>query len=60
MTEWEPWFAWYPVEVDAYDVSEIKNGKMRYTVYFRWVKRLYVQSFDEGGELIPGHWKYKL
>jgi hypothetical protein len=45
MTEWEPWFAWYPVEV---------------TVYFRWVKRLYVSSFDDDGELIPGHWKYKL
>lgn len=29
-TEWQPYFAWRPVYVDAYDVSEIKNGKMRY------------------------------
>lgn len=37
VNEWHRWFAWYPVEVDAYNVSEIKDGKMRYRVWWVYV-----------------------
>lgn len=37
--KWERWFAWTPVWVDAYDVSEIRNGHMRYRVWLQWVER---------------------
>lgn len=29
---WLPWFAWYPVTVDAYRDSEMRNGKFSYSV----------------------------
>lgn len=44
---WRPWFAWKPVEVEAYRDSEIKDGKFRYTVWFRWVARRYVVIDDD-------------
>lgn len=36
--QWTLWFAWFPVSVDAYNVSEIRRGKMRYRVWLRWVE----------------------
>ena len=36
--KWTRWFAWYPVEVDAYKENEIRNGKMRYKVWLEWVE----------------------
>jgi hypothetical protein len=45
--EWRPWFAWKPVEVEAYRDSEIKDGKFRYTVWMRWVARRYIVIDDD-------------
>lgn len=36
--KWTRWFAWFPVTIDAYDESEIRNGKMRYRVWMCWVE----------------------
>jgi hypothetical protein len=36
--KWTRWFAWFPVEIDVYDPSEIKNGQLRYKVCMRWVE----------------------
>jgi len=36
--KWTRWFAWYPVIIDAYKESEIKNGKLFYKVWLRWVE----------------------
>ncbi len=47
--DWQPYFAWKPVYVDAYDVREIKNGKMRY-LKWGWVERAFctrVETEDE-------------
>jgi hypothetical protein len=35
---WTPWFAWYPVTIDVYNASEIRNGKLHYKVWLRWVE----------------------
>jgi hypothetical protein len=51
---WEPWFAWHPVEVDAYDVSEIRDRKLRYTVVNQLVAR------KRGVETDFKTWKYRL
>lgn len=48
-TAWQPYFAWMPVYVDAYSVSEIKDGKMRY-LKWGWVERrldIWVDVDDE-------------
>lgn len=46
--QWTRWFAWFPVTVDAYDVSEIRGGKMRYRVWLRWVEcRMQPDRADE-------------
>lgn len=55
--EWQPYFAWWPVWVDAYEVSEIKNGKMIYR-QCGLVERRYVIRTDEDGEHWEG-WKYR-
>lgn len=56
---WEPWFAIPFVWVDAYDESETKNGKTRYRVWFRWVRRCWVKVVDdETGETWTG-WRYR-
>lgn len=49
--EWAKWFAWYPVEVDAYKIEEIKNGRMRYKVWGKWVERRVIIRTDEDGNL---------
>lgn len=36
--QWTRWFAWYPVTINVYKVSEIENGKLSYRVWMRWVE----------------------
>jgi len=60
---WERWFAWYPVEIDAYNQSEIKDGKLRYRVHLRWVERRFVKRIisDPGDNLETwSGWEYRL
>lgn len=58
---WERYFAWWPVEVDAYCVSEIQNGKMRY-LKWGWVERRWDSWTDEDGGNRPDWegWRYRL
>jgi hypothetical protein len=35
---WRRWFAWWPVTVDAYQVSEIRDQKFSYRVWLRTVE----------------------
>lgn len=56
--DWQPYFAWRPVWVDAYDDSEIKNGKFSYRK-FGWVERYWKCWIDEEGEQHSG-WRYRL
>jgi hypothetical protein len=46
-TEWEPYFAWWPVWVDAYSQSEMENGKLVYRKT-GWLERKLVTIDDEG------------
>ncbi len=60
-SEWQSYFALFPVYVDAYDASEIKNGKMRYLkwgmVDCRW--HTWVDHYD-GNETVHAYWRYRL
>lgn len=61
--DWKPWFAWYPVYVDAYQISEIVNGKTRYAVFGRMVERMWVpERFDDEdtADVYHAHWNYRL
>ena len=55
--EWEPYFAIIPVRVDAYDIREIRNGKMNY-LKVSWVKRRLTCYVDEDGSCVK-LWKYR-
>lgn len=48
-TDWQPYFAWKPVYVDAYDASEFKNGKTRY-LKWGWVERKFCVLIDVDDE----------
>lgn len=57
--EWTPFFAIWPVMVDAYDESERKNGKFRYRKV-GWVRRHWHEwTDDETGEK-HAYWRYRL
>jgi hypothetical protein len=60
-TEWQPYFAWKPVYVDAYDVSEIKNHKMRF-LKWGWVERRFCKWTDVDDEDRVEHraWRFRL
>lgn len=60
-TEWQPYFAWRPVIVDVYSVSEIKNGKMSYPKVGRVERRLCVW-IDVGDENQVEHriWRFRI
>ncbi len=60
-TDWQPYFAWWPVYVDAYEVSEIKNGKMRYPK-LGWVeRRLHVWvDVDDEDQIEHRIWRFRL
>lgn len=60
-TPWEPFFAILPVWVDAYDASEIKNGKMRYRKV-GWVLRSWREFTDVADEdqVVHKFWQYRL
>lgn len=60
-TEWHPYFAWKPVYVDAYDISEIKNNKMRY-LKWGWVERRLDIWIDADDEDRVAHivWRFRL
>ncbi len=60
-TDWQPYFAWWPVYVDAYEVSEIKNGKMRYPK-LGWVeRRLHVWvDVDDEDQIERRVWRFRL
>lgn len=61
--DWQRWYAWRPVEVDAYKPSEIKNGKFRYRVYMRFVERRFVTKIisDPGDDAETwSGWEYRL
>jgi hypothetical protein len=45
--KWTRWFAWYPVMIDVYKPEEIKNGKMRYRVWWRDVECRQTPDYDE-------------
>lgn len=49
--DWHPWFAWYPVDVDVYEVRDIRRGKTRYKVWLRWVERKIVGAVAPDGDL---------
>jgi hypothetical protein len=59
--DWQLYFAIFPVYVDAYDVSEIKNGKMRY-LKCGWVERRLDVWVDPDDEDRVEHrvWKFRL
>jgi len=59
--EWQSYFAWRPVYVDAYDVSEIKDGKMRY-LKWGWVERRFCVWIDVDDEDQIEHrvWRFRL
>jgi hypothetical protein len=52
---WMPWFAWLPVWVDAYHVTEIDQGRFHYRVWLRRVE----YAFSHGSKENPV-WKYRL
>jgi len=57
--QWQRYFAWWPVTVDAYDVSEIKDGHMSFSKW-GWVeRRWYTWADDETGERHE-FWRYRL
>lgn len=60
-TEWHPYFAWLPVYVDAYDVREIKNGKMRYRQW-GWVeRRLHIWvDVDDEDQIEHRVWRFRV
>jgi len=59
--DWQPYFAWWPVYVDAYEVSEIKNGKMRYPK-LGWVeRRLHIWvDVDDEDQIEHRVWRFRL
>lgn len=62
-TAWEPYFAWKPVYVDAYDVSEIKNHKMRYLKWGRVERRfcVWIEDQDESQFGVKHRvWRFRL
>jgi len=60
-TDWQPYFAWWPVYVDAYEMSEIKNGKARYPK-LGWVeRRLHVWvDVDDEDQIEHRIWRFRL
>lgn len=59
--DWQPYFAWSPVYVDAYSVSEIKDGKLRY-LKWGWVERrahIWVDVDDED-QIEHRVWRFRL
>jgi len=42
-SNWLPWFAWRPVYVDAYAITELRHGRTRYKV---WLRTVEYQFFD--------------
>lgn len=56
--EWKPYFAWWPVLVDAYTVDEIKDGEFNYPKW-GWVERYWHVWTDEEGE-DHATWRYRL
>lgn len=61
-TEWHPYFAWWPVTVDAYTESERKDGKFSYPKW-GWVeRRLHIWTDDEFGDGPVEHrvWRFRL
>lgn len=62
-TAWEPYFAWRPVMVDAYQESERKNGKFSYLKVGRVERRLCisVETEDESRFGITYRvWRFRL
>jgi hypothetical protein len=60
--EWQPYFAWTPVQVDTYDISERKDGQMRY-LKWGWVERsLLIWTSDDFGDGPVEHrvWRFRL
>lgn len=55
---WQPYFAWWPVQVDAYSVAEIKDGCMSYP-QMGWVERRWFVFTDEEGE-VHQFWRYRI
>lgn len=60
-TAWEPYFAWWPVTVDAYDESERKNGRFSYPK-LGWVDRRFCVWIDVDDENRVEHrvWRFRL
>jgi hypothetical protein len=58
--EWHRWFAWYPVEVDAYEVSEIRNGKMSYQVWWAWVDYRWHEWQEVENDREWHGWRYRI
>lgn len=59
--QWHRWFAWHPVYVDAYDVTEIRDGKMSYRVWLQTIDaRWDVFTADDDDRTVIKSWKYRL
>ncbi len=61
-TEWQPYFAWEPVYVDAYSEGERQNGKFSFPKR-GWVeRRLHIWTDDEFGDGPIEHrvWRFRL
>jgi hypothetical protein len=59
-TEWHPYFAWFPVTVDAYTESERRDGKFSYPK-LGWVERrldIWIDDDDERTE--KRVWRFRL
>lgn len=53
LSTWRRRFAWLPVAVDAYTLSEMRNGKTRYRVWLCWVEYAFFTYTDDAGSEQP-------
>jgi hypothetical protein len=57
--DWKPFFAIWPVWVDAYDEAEMRSGKLRYRKV-GWVRRQWYEWTDEETGEKHAYWRYRL
>lgn len=60
-TEWQPYFAWRPVYVDAYDLSDVKRGKTRYLKWGHVERRFCVWvDVDDEDQIEHRAWRFRI
>lgn len=56
---WKPFFAIWPVWVDAYNESEMRNGKLSFR-RVGWVRRQWFEWTDDDTGEKHAFWRYRL